>query len=139
MVFVLDFGKSDPFVSLPNVCTFRVISVNGFPTSYPSFLEYIFISYTSNSNCPIKKLNLHHVNVRFFTGFHSKPRVLRVPWYLFNNHGPRVIPACCRGILNKYHGTRKIHEVKNSKNGGMCEELDAVDEWDGEIKIIFRY
>ncbi len=27
--------------------------------------------YTTNSNCPIKKLNLHHVNVRFFTGFHS--------------------------------------------------------------------
>ena len=43
-----------------------------------------YIYYTSNSNCPIKKLNLHHVNVRFFTGFHSKPRVLRVPWYIFS-------------------------------------------------------
>ncbi len=40
--------------------------------------------YTSNSNCPIKKLNLHHANVRYFTGFYSKPRVLRVPWYIFS-------------------------------------------------------
>ena len=32
----------------------------------------------------------------------------------------RVCPAYCRGILNKYHGTRINHEVKNNKNGGMC-------------------
>ena len=34
--------------------------------------------YTSNLNCPIKKLSLH-VNVCFFTAFHSIPRVVRVP------------------------------------------------------------
>ena len=45
-------------------------------------------------------------------------------WYLFNI--PHLIyhvcPACCRGILKKYHGTRKIHEVKNNKDGGCAEE-----------------
>ncbi len=40
-----------------------------------------------------------------------------------------VCPACCRGILKKYHGTRKIHEV------GCAEELDVVDESDEEIKL----
>ena len=40
---------------------------------------------TINSNiiAQIKKLTLHHVNVRFFTGFYSKQRVLLVPWYFF--------------------------------------------------------
>ena len=51
----------------------------------------------------------------------------------------RVCPACCRGILGKYHGTRKIHEVKNNKDSGCAEELDVVDESDEEIKRDFRY
>ena len=53
--------------------------------------------YTSNSNCPIKKPYLYHVTMRFFTAFHSIPRVLRVPWNIFfvfhgNTRVSRVLP-----------------------------------------------
>ncbi len=51
----------------------------------------------------------------------------------------RVCPACCHGILKKYHGTRKIDKVKNNKDGGCAEELDVVDESDEKIKRIFWY
>ncbi len=57
----------------------------------------------------------------------------------------RVCPACRCGILKKYHGTRKIHEVKITKMAGCAEELDAVmdrtkklKEFFG-IKRVFRY
>ncbi len=49
----------------------------------------------------------------------------------------RVCPGCCRGILKKYHSTRKIYEVKNNKDGGRAEELDVVDDSTEENKKIF--
>ena len=52
-----------------------------------------------------------------------------LPWYI-RKPGNEV---------EKYHGTRKIHEVKNNKDGGCAKELDVVDESDEEIKRIFRY
>ena len=62
----------------------------------------------------------------------------------------RVSRACRRGILNKYHGTRKIHEVKNNKNGGICrrawlirdkeikKKYSVLKEFFGIIYIIYR-
>ncbi len=68
-----------------------------------------------------KKLNLHHVNVGFFTGFHPQNHaycVCRGIYLIY--HGNTRCPACCRGILKIYHGTRKIHKVKDNKNDVMC-------------------
>ncbi len=47
----------------------------------------------------------------------------------------RVLPW----YFKKIPRHRKIHEVKNNKDGGCAEELDVVDESDEEIKRIFRY
>ena len=72
----------------------------------------IFLYYTSNSNCPIKKtLFVPRDNVIFHCISLHPTRTACAMEYILYFMATRVCPACCHEIQNIFHGTRGIHEL----------------------------